>query len=159
MTKQIRLSFPSSPMSTHAPFDLLHYDIWGPHKVPTHLGARFFLTIVDDFTRCTWVFLMQYKSKTQNILQYFIAFAHTQFHAFVKCIKVDNDSEFLSMKLFFQSHGIEYQRTCVYTLQQNVVVERKHHYILIVARALLFQSRLSLTFWGECVLTAVYLIN
>lgn len=42
-----------SSITTHAPFDLLHCDIWGPHKVPTHSGARFFLTIVDDFTRCT----------------------------------------------------------------------------------------------------------
>ncbi|KAK3042543.1 hypothetical protein RJ639_000267 [Escallonia herrerae] len=50
MAKQTRLPFPSSTISTRAPFDLLHCDIWGPHKVPTHSGARFFLTIVDDFT-------------------------------------------------------------------------------------------------------------
>ncbi|KAK3019009.1 hypothetical protein RJ639_003617 [Escallonia herrerae] len=52
MAKQTRLPFPSSTISTRAPFDLLHCDIWGPHKVPTHSGAHFFLTIVDDFTSC-----------------------------------------------------------------------------------------------------------
>ena len=68
MAKRTRLPFSSSSISTYASFDLLHCDIWGPHKVPTHLGARFFLTIVDDFTRCTWISIMQYKFETQQIL-------------------------------------------------------------------------------------------
>lgn len=60
---------------------------------------------------------------------------------------------------FFQTNGIEYQLTCVYTPQQNGVAERKHRHILTVAWALLFQPHLPLSFWEECVLTAVYLIN
>ena len=159
MAKQTRLPFPSSSISTHAPFELLHCDVLGPHKVPTHTGARFFLTIVDDFTRCTWVFLMQHKSETHKLLQTFITFAQTQFHALIKIIRVDNGSEFFPIKSFLQSQGIECQNTCIYTPQQNGVVERKHRHILVVARALLFQSHLPITFWGECVLTAVYLIK
>ncbi|KAL5788090.1 hypothetical protein ACOSP7_005039 [Xanthoceras sorbifolium] len=77
MAKQTRLPFSLSSISTHTPFDLLHCDIWGPHKVLTHSGARFFLTIVDDFIRCTWILFMQHKSETQNILNSFINFAHT----------------------------------------------------------------------------------
>ena len=159
LTKQTTLSFPRSSITTHSAFDMLHCDVWGPHKIPTHSGLSFFLTIVDDFTRCTWIFLMQHKSEVHHLLMNFVEFVQTQFHTTIKIVRSDNRIEFLSLQPFFTFCGIEFQRTCVYTPQQNGVVERKHHHILNVPRSLLFQSQVPLNFWGECILTAVYLIN
>lgn len=60
---------------------------------------------------------------------------------------------------FFNDHGILFQYNGVSTPQQNGVAERKHKHILNGACTLRFQSHLPLTFWGESVLTDVYLIN
>jgi hypothetical protein len=159
LAKQTRLVFPASLISSQAPFDLMHSDIWGPFRIKSHSGARYFLTIVDDFTRYTWIHLMSFKSETQGILQSFISWVKTQFNRCVKILRSDNGQEFLSMKKFFDSKGISFQSSCTSTPQQNGVVERKHRHILNVGRALRFQANLPLTFWGESVQTACYLIN
>lgn len=159
LAKQTRLSFASSSIKTVAPFDLIHCDIWGPHKTHTHYGARYFLTIVDDFTRFTWVHLMSFKSQTQNLLKSFFSWVKTQFHQDIKILRADNGGEFTSMRSFLDERGTIFQHTCAHTPQQNGVVERKHRHLLNVARALRFQANLPLQFWGESVQTACYLIN
>lgn len=76
----------------------------------------------------------------------------------MKIIRCDNGLEF-KMDDYYNKNDIIYQRTCVDTLQQNAVVEKKHQHVLIVTRALRFQGNLPLKFWGHCVLHACYLIN
>ena len=115
-SKQKKLPFTASThVSTH-PFDLLHCDLWGPFATNTVDGFRFFLTIVDDFTRCTWVYLLKHKSETQVYLPQFASMVSTQFNCKVKTIRSDNGTEFY-LKDFFQSNGILPQLTCVDTPQ------------------------------------------
>ncbi|KAJ4961187.1 hypothetical protein NE237_021097 [Protea cynaroides] len=146
--------------STH-PFALIHCDIWGPYSTLSYTGCKYFLTLMDDYTRTTWVFLMKYKSDTFIMLSHFFSMVATQFSTTVKIIRSDNGTEFLSSSIqnLLHSLGILHQRTCVYTPQQNGVVERKHRHLLQVARSFRFQANLPLHFWGECVLTACYIIN
>lgn len=55
--RQHNLSFTNSDSHSHKPFDRLHADVWGPYKVDTYNGFKYFLTLVDDYSRCTWVHL------------------------------------------------------------------------------------------------------
>lgn len=56
LAKQSRLPFSTSTISSTKPFDLIHCDIWGRYRHPSLSGATYFLTIVDDYTRFTWIF-------------------------------------------------------------------------------------------------------
>ena len=51
--KKKRLSFPISTHVSHCVFDLVHSDLWGPFSIPTIKGYKYFLTIVDYYSRCT----------------------------------------------------------------------------------------------------------
>lgn len=139
-------------------FDLLHIDIWGPFSVPTPEGYRYFLTIVDDHTRVTWLYLLRTKSEVLQVFPDFLKMIEVQFKAVVKGVRSDNAQE-LKFTDLFKSKGIKSFHSCPETPEQNSVVERKHQHILNVARALMFQARIPLEYWGDCVLTAVFLIN
>jgi len=37
---------------------------WRPSRVPSLGGARYFVSIIDYYSRMTWVFMMKQKSKS-----------------------------------------------------------------------------------------------
>ena len=78
LAKQSRLPFHPSVISSIKPFEIIHCDIWGRYRHPSLSGAYYFLTIVDDYTRFTWIFLMRHKDETQSILkQFFLLCFHS----------------------------------------------------------------------------------
>ncbi|XP_059315208.1 retrovirus-related Pol polyprotein from transposon RE1 isoform X2 [Lycium ferocissimum] len=161
LAKQTKLAFPLSSHVSHAAFELIHCDIWGPYRVPTHSNKRYFVTIVDDYSRYTWIFLITCKSDTVVVLRQFFTQVKNIFSTSVKTLRTDNGGEFIGSACqdLLNEFGIYHQTTCVYTPQQNGIAERKHRTILDMARALRFQASIPLRFWGECVVTAVYLLN
>ena len=98
--KTIRHSFPNSSIKTQKPFELIHYYVQGqgPYKNPTLSGAHYFLSIIDDFSITTWIYLMKNKAEVDHLLVSFIATVHKQFDSHVKQIRSDNGTEFTAHK-------------------------------------------------------------
>jgi len=79
---------------------LIHVDIWGPYSIPSIHGHKYFLIIVDDYSRYTWIFLLKRKSEVVKALENFVVFVQTQFETTIKIIRSDNETEFF-MTIFF----------------------------------------------------------
>ncbi|KAL0548477.1 hypothetical protein IC582_012930 [Cucumis melo] len=159
--KQHRVSFPSQPYKPTQPFNLIHSDVWGPSKVTTSSGKRWFITFIDDHTRLTWVYLITDKSEVSSIFQNFYHTIKTQFHTKIAIFRSDNGRGFQNHNLseFLASKGIVHQTSCAYTPQQNGVAERKNCHLVEVARSLMLSTSLPSYLWGDAILTAVHLIN
>ncbi|XP_021980336.1 uncharacterized protein LOC110876473 [Helianthus annuus] len=159
--KQHREPFPLSDHKSEALGDLIHLDVRGPYRVQSREGFRYFLTMVDDYSRAVWVYLMKSKDEVFYNIKGFYNFLKTQFSKSVKIFRSDNGTEFTNKQMsnFCYENGILHQTSCVHTPQQNGIVERKHRHLLNVARTLLFQGGFPIKFWSECILTASYLIN
>ena len=123
--KQKRLPFPVKCKNSISILELLHCDLWGPYTVAALNKHHYFLTIVDDYSRFTWVYLLKHKSETKSVLSNFITMIQTQMHKNVKMIRTYNGMEF-HMPELLNKYGILHQKTCAYTPQQNGVLERKH---------------------------------
>ncbi|MFS7910246.1 putative RNA-directed DNA polymerase [Helianthus anomalus] len=159
--KQHRVPFPLSEHKSKKVGDLIHLDVWGPYKVSSIEGYKYFLTIVDYYSRSVWIYLMKSKLEVFENVQSFYNLVETQFEVKINVLRTDNGTEFINSQMsnFVKTHGIIHQTSCSYTPQQNGIVERKHRHLLNIARALLFQSGIPLKFWSECILTSSYLIN
>ena len=54
--KHTRVSFPQRLHNrATSPFDLVHTDVWGPCRTASTLGFQYFVTFIDDYSRCTWL--------------------------------------------------------------------------------------------------------
>ena len=66
----------------------------GSYHSKTHVGHRFSLTIVDDFTTATWTHLMGTKDEAIGLIKSFVNMTQTQFSAIIKILRLDNAFEF-----------------------------------------------------------------
>lgn len=66
-------------------------------NTPTYNGERYFLTVVDYFSRGTWAFLMHSKLDVFRLFKHFFDLVITQFYALVKYIRTDNAADFLNV--------------------------------------------------------------
>ncbi|GJR43097.1 kinase-like domain, phloem protein 2-like protein [Tanacetum coccineum] len=139
--KQKRVSFLKAIYQTKGTLDHLHADCWGPSRVPSLSGARYILSIIDDFSRMTWVFMMKHKSEAFKKFKLWKILIENQTRRKIKHLCTDNDLEFCSREFndFCRDEGVARNYTR--------------------SRCLLLNARLDRSFWAEALNTTCYLIN
>ncbi|CAI7829056.1 unnamed protein product [Closterium sp. NIES-53] len=101
----------SSFPPTTAPLQTLHMDVWGPAHVTGQGRERYFLLVVDDYTRYTTVFPLRSKGEDLPVLR----------------LHSDRGGEFSSDLLqdFCREEGIFQSFTLPDSPQQNGIAERR----------------------------------
>ncbi|CAI7743791.1 unnamed protein product, partial [Closterium sp. NIES-54] len=127
---------------TEAPLQTLHMDVWGPARVRGQGDERYFLLVVDDYSRYTTVFPLRSKGDVTEVLIDWIRAARLQLRESfgsdfpVLRLHSDRGGEFSSARLgaFCRARGIRQTFTLPASPQQNGIAERRIGMVMDVAR-------------------------
>jgi transposase InsO family protein len=141
--------------------ELVHGDLCGPVKPVTPGGRCYFLLLINDATRYMRVVLLIAKSEASSVIKCIQAVAEKECGRKLRVLRTDNGGEFTAAEFtaYCADEGITRHFSAPYTPQQNGVVERQNQTVVAMTRALRKQRRMPAEFWGEAVVTAVYLQN
>lgn len=117
------------------------------------------MSFIDDFSKFTWIYLIQYKSQVFEKFQEFQVMVERMFDRKILAMQTDWGGEYQSLNSFFRKIGIVHHVSCPHTHQQNGSAERKHRHIVEVGLSLLSHASMPLKFWDEAFQAATYLIN
>jgi hypothetical protein len=86
-------------MTIIRPLEILHIDLFGPITYISIGDNKYGLVIIDDYSRFTWVFFLQDKGETQEVVKKFLKRAQNEFDAKFKRIRSDNGIEFKNTQI------------------------------------------------------------
>jgi transposase InsO family protein len=144
-------------MTTTRPLEMLHMDLFGPIAYISICGNKYGPIIIDNYSRFTWMFFLQDKSETQEVLKKFLKRAQNKFDAKVKRIRSDNGTKFKNTQVeyYLDEEGIKHEFSAPYTPQQKGIAERKNRTLIEMARTMLDEYKTSDRFWAKAVNTHV----
>ncbi|CAI7864015.1 unnamed protein product [Closterium sp. NIES-54] len=152
---------------TEAPLQTLHMDVWGPARVRGQGHERYFLLVIDDYSRYTTVFPLRRKGEVTEVLIDWIRAARRQLsESFgsdhpVLLLHSDRGGEFSSdlMRAFCRAEGIRQTFTLPTSPQQNGIAEHPIGMVMDVARTSMIHAAAPHFLWPFAVQYAAHQIN
>ncbi|CAI7887379.1 unnamed protein product, partial [Closterium sp. NIES-53] len=152
---------------TEALLQTLHMDVWGPARVRGQGHERYFLFVVDDYSRYTTVFPLRSKGDVSEVLIDWIRAARLQLRESfgsefpVLRLHSDRGGEFSSARLgaFCRAQGICQTFTLPASPQQNGIAERRIGMVMDVARTSMIHAAAPHFLWPFAVQYAAHQLN
>ncbi|KAL1536649.1 Retrovirus-related Pol polyprotein from transposon TNT 1-94 [Salvia divinorum] len=159
--KSKKIPFKKGMHTSSSPLDYAHSDLWGPSPDVSEGGGRYFLSIIDDYSRRVWVYILKDKAQAFEKFKIWCVEVEVEKGKSLKCLRTDNGLEFLSLEFqkFCSDKGIKRHRTVPNNPQQNGTAERMNRTLMERVRCMMLGSGVPKKFWREAVTTAATLIN
>ena len=144
---------------TVRPLARIHTDIWGPYRTASLGGHSYFISLIDDFTRKSWLILLKNRRTIYGAIKEWMNVVEGEKNQQVIKFRCDNAKEYKKFMELIRPDGIRAEPTIPYTPEQNGVAERYNRTIVQMIRSMLVWAKLPHSFWGEAAMTANYLRN
>ena len=138
---------------------LISIDVCGPLP-PSRLGFTYFLYIIDNYSRRSWVRPMKNRTDCVEALDKWKRITELQCGTRLKAVRSDNAPELKKyLDTWCASFGVAPQYTEPYQSIQNGVAERGIRTVENQVRAMIKESGLPIEFWPEAAEADAYLRN
>ncbi|CAI6008143.1 unnamed protein product [Closterium sp. NIES-65] len=152
---------------TEAPLQTLHMDVWGPAPVRGQDYERYFLLVVDDYSRYTTVLPLRSKGEVTEVLIDWIREARLRLRKSfgsdfpVLRLHSDRGGEFSSglLRAYCRARGIRQSFTLPDSPQQNGIAERRIGMVMDVARTSMMHAAAPHFLWPFAVRYAAHQLN
>ncbi|CAI7859710.1 unnamed protein product [Closterium sp. NIES-53] len=152
---------------TSAPLQTLHMGVWGTARVSGQDRERYFLLVVDDYTRYTMIFPLHNKGELLDVLIPLIRAARLQLYEWfredlpVLRLHSDRGGEFSSdlLRDFCRGEGILQLFTLPTSPQQNGIAERRIGLVMEMARTSMIHAATPQFLWPFAVRYAAHQLN
>ena len=85
--KQTKASFKTKEHMTSHPLEIVHTDLCGPTRTKIMQGYHYFMLLIDDYTRMTWVAFLKEKSEAFEKFKIFNAMVQNESGMKIKCLR------------------------------------------------------------------------
>ena len=160
--KQTRAPLPNTvSCQDHLPSELTHTNVWGPARVPSVNGFRYYISFVDDASRRVALYYMKTKDEVSEKVKPYLTYIEHQGEKCPKAIRTDNGHEYVNKDLIGWCHtkGIELQTIAPHTPEQNGIAECWNRTVVELSRAMLIAHKLPSELWPEAMTYATYIQN
>lgn len=138
---------------------IIHTDLCRPMRTTSNGGARYFMTITDDYSRWGDVYFLKSKDEAPSKLIEFFEKAERQTGLRVKAVQSDNGTEFCNRTLdsYFKRKGIiRTNRSSHPAAKWRSRTSKSYSSGFSI---MLMQADLPNSFWAEAISTANYVRN
>ena len=159
--KAVRIPFTKVHRLSKHPLDIIHTDLSGIIRIPNRQNYKYFLLLIDDHSRFTFIYLLRSKDEVSSTFARFKTMIELQVGRQIRKLKSDGGTEFDNQH--FRSISNKTGMVQIFSTprcpQQNGTPERMNRTIETMARCMLIDSAFSTSFWPYAVQYAVYIKN
>ena len=134
LSKSTKKVPPPATSNAKRPYELIHSDLSGKFSVQSLGKSYYYLSLIDDKTRFTWVRFLREKSDAVKCIKDFVKERKTQAQTTtdtatttggILCFRTDGSGEYVNHELreYFKSEGIIHEMSPPYSHESNGIAE------------------------------------
>ena len=158
INKSHKIPFSQSTITSSRPLEYIFSDVWSSPILSLD-KYRYYLLLVDHYTRYTWLYPLKQKSQVKETFIAFKSLVENRFQAKIGTVYSDNGGEFIALRDYFVKNGISHLTSPPHTPEHNGISERKHRHVVETGLTLLSHASIPKTYWPYAFAAAIYLIN